>query len=397
MRKDAPGVCIIVENMSVPFDSRAWQEACALRDAGFQVAVICPKGHGAQASRETLREIEIYRHRSWTGRGRLGYLVEYSASLTAEFYLALKAYSHHRFQIVEACNPPDITFLVALVFKPFGVRFVYDHHDLSPELYAVKFNARGLIYRGMRFAERLAFRCADLSLATNESYREIAITRGGMSPERVFVVQTCADLREMNSDRPDSRIKGNLRNMVLYVGMMESQDGVNLLIESIEHLVKQKGRTDTRFVLIGDGTETPKLKAMVAQKGLQKFIEFTGELPHSEVGHYLSAADVCVAPDPQNELNDRCTMIKNLEYMAYARPVVLFDLMEGRRTLGDGALYARPNDPVDFANRIEKLLESESLRKILGDRNRKRVEEGLNWQVQSEILTKAFKSLLRTN
>jgi len=397
MDPNAPGVCIIVENESVPFDQRAWQEACALRDAGFYVAVICPKGHGAQASRETLRGIEIYRHRFWPAQGHFGYLVEYCTSLIAEFFLALKAYSDHKFQILEACNPPDTTFLVALAFKPLGVRFVFDHHDLSPELYAVKFNRKGLVYRMMQWAERWAFQCADLSLATNESYREIAIARGGMRPERVVVVQTCADLREVNGNQPDPKVKGGFRNMVLYVGVMESQDGLQLLLESIEHLVKEKGRRDTRFVLVGDGTECPELRMAVARKGLDEFVEFTGEIPHAEVGHYLSSADVCVAPDPLNELNDRCTMIKNLEYMAYAKPVVLFDLKEGRRTLGDGALYARPNDPIDFAEQIEQLLECETLRKTLGDRNRKRAQDGLNWQVQGEILTKAFHSLLSKN
>ena len=397
MEPNAPGVCIIVENEPVPFDQRTWQEARALRDAGFHVAVICPKGHGTQASRETLQGIEIYRHRIWPARGHFGYLLEYFMSLVAEFFLAAKAYSDHKFQILEACNPPDITFLVALAFKPLGVRFVFDHHDLSPELYAVKFNRRGLVYRLIEWAERWTFQCADLSLATNESFREIAIARGGMRPDRVVVVQTCADLREVNGNHPDPKLKGDFRNMVLYVGVMESQDGLQLLLESIEHLVKEKGRKDTRFVLIGEGTEYPELKRAVARKGLDKFVEFTGELPHSEVGHYLISADVCVAPDPLNELNDRCTMIKNLEYMAYRKPVVLFDLQEGRRTLGDGALYARPNDPIDFAKQIEQLLDCETLRKTLGDRNGERARNGLNWQVQGEILTTAFRTLLSKN
>src|SRR6266568_7888 len=257
-----------------------------------------------------------------------------------------------------------------------------------------KFGRRGLIYKMVCLAERLTFRAADLSIATNESYQQIAIERGGMKPENVLVVQTCADLSEVSRGQPKPELKGGRRHMVLFVGVMERQDGLRLLVESIEYLVKHKRREDTRFVLIGSGTELPILKTLATQSGVDDFVEFTGLLPHEQVGPYLSTADVCVAPDPLNSLNNKSTMIKIFEYMAYSRPVVLYELEEGRRVAGDSALYARPNDPIDFANQIEKLLESEELRKKLGESGRKRTEEGLNWKVQSAKLVAAYAGVL---
>jgi glycosyltransferase involved in cell wall biosynthesis len=389
-----PHVCIIVENQPVPFDRRVWQEARALRHAGYRVSIICPKGPRSESSRETLDGIEVYRHRTWARRGRLGYLLEYACAFAAELYLSVKIYSRARFQVLQACNPPDTIFLIAVLFKFLGVRFVFDHHDLSPELYDVKFFRRGLVYRALCLLERLNFRAADLSIATNESIRDIAIARGKVKPAQVVVVQTCADLREINGTPPEPDLKRGKRHLVVYVGVMEAQDGVQLLIESIEYLVTQRGRHDTQFTLIGFGSQVHILQALVRQSHLAAFVEFTGLLSRDEVGSYLTTADVCVAPDPLNALNDNCTMIKNLEYMAYGRPVVLYDLKEGRRTLGDAALYARPNDPIDFGEKIETLLTSQSLRKTLGERGRKRAEEELNWQVQSEKLVAAFDKLL---
>jgi glycosyltransferase involved in cell wall biosynthesis len=395
MTKSAgPHICIIVENQPVPFDRRVWQEARALHAAGYRISIISPKSPQSEASRETREGIEIYRHRTWPGHGRLGYMLEYACALASEFYLAFMIYRRTPFRVLLACNPPDTTFLIALLFKIMGVRFVFDHHDLSPELYDVKFFRRGFVYKIVRLFESLSFRAADLSIATNESYREIAIARGKIKPENVVVVQTCADLRAVDSTRPKPELKSGRRHLVVYVGVMEIQDGVRLLIESIEYLVRQRGRDDIQFALIGSGSQAPHLQALAHESGVQDFVQFTGLLPHEQVGSYLSAADICVAPDPLNALNDQCTMIKNLEYMAYGKPVVSYDLKEGRRTLGNGALYARPNDPCDFGDKIETLLESESLRATLGESGRKRVEEGLNWQVQSAKLVAAFDDLL---
>lgn len=389
-----PAVCIIVENNPVPLDWRVWQEARALSEAGYPVSIICPKGPGYESGRETVEGIEIYRHPVWKANGRLSYLLEYFSAFVAEFYLAWKVYLRTRFGILQGCNPPDTIFLIALAFKPLGVRFVFDHHDLSPELYETKFGRSGLIYKIVCLAERLTFRVADLSIATNEAFRDVAIERGKIEPERVVVVQTCADLGEVSRAHPVPELKRGKRFMVAYVGVIEAQDGVQLLIQSIAHLVKQKQRNDTHFVLIGSGSELPALRTSVTQLGVDDFVEFTGWLPHEQVSSYLSTADVCVTPDPLSPLNDKCTMIKNLEYLAHSRPVVSYDLKEGRRTLGGAALYARHDDPMDFADQIEKLLESEPLRRQLGECGGKRTKEGLNWKAQSAKLIAAFDWLL---
>jgi len=388
-------ICIIVENLPVPLDRRVWQEARALHEAGFGVSIICPKGRGFEKSREALCGIEIYRHRIWEASGALGYILEYSWALAVEFFLALRAYSKTRFRILHAANPPDSIFLIAWAFKLFGVRFIFDHHDLNPELFEAKFARRGFFYRLVCLAESLSFSTAAVSIATNESYREIALTRGGMKPERVFVVRSSPDLMNVHRSPSRSELKEGRVYMVAYVGVMGPQDGLDLLLESIDQIVNHQNRRDTLFVLIGSGTEVPRLKTMVAQKSLSDWVKFTGRLPDDELAAYLSTADVCVAPDPANPMNDKSTMNKILEYMAYGRPVVLYDLTEGRRSAGEAALYARSNDPKDFAEQVVKLLASESLRRELGERGRKRIEESLNWDIEKKSLLAAYETALR--
>lgn len=387
-------VLIIVENLPVPFLRRVWQEARALTEAGYRVSVISPKGPGCESSRETLEGIEIYRHRIWEASGPLGYLLEYSWALLAEFYLALKIYARRRFRILHVGNPPDLLFTIGLFFKLLGVRFIYEFLDLNPELYLVKFGRRGLFYRLICLAEQASFRTADVSLAANESYREIAVTRGGMRPERVFVVRGTPDLKNIRRGEPRLELKQGKPYLVVYLGVMGPQDGLDLLLESIEVIVKQKHREDTLFVFIGSGTELSRLKALVGQRGIEAWVRFTGRVPDDELARYLSTADVCVAPDPANPMNDKSTMNKVMEYMAYGRPIVLYDLTEGRRSAGEAALYAQPNDPKDFAEKVLTLLESESLRRELGEHGRRRIEESLNWEIDKKALLEAYKTIL---
>jgi glycosyltransferase involved in cell wall biosynthesis len=386
-------VCIIVENLPVPFDRRVWQEACALRDAGYRVSIICPKGRGFERGRETLDGIEIYRHRIWEASGPAGYLIEYPWAICAEFFLALRIYASTRFRILHACNPPDTIFLVGLFFKLLGVRFLFDHHDLNPELYLAKFARKDLLYRLVCLAERATFRTADISLATNESFREVALQRGHMPPDRSFVVRSCPDLKTLISCAPQPRLKEGKRYLVVYVGVMGPQDGVDLLLESIAHIVKKRQR-DTLFALIGGGSEFDRLKSVASQKGLDDVVKFAGPLWGDALAAYLSTAEVGVSPDPLNPMNDKSTMNKILEYMAYGIPVVLYDLTEGRRSAGDAALYARPNDPADFAAQVMQLLDSESLRRELGARGRRRIEETLNWGREKTALLEAYKKAL---
>jgi glycosyltransferase involved in cell wall biosynthesis len=215
-----------------------------------------------------------------------------------------------------------------------------------------------------------------------------------MKPEHVAVVQTCAELCGVNNVGKSSQEEVDRPNLVVYVGTMEPQDGVDLLLQSAEYIVKEKRREDIHFVVIGSGSELPRLQALASQMFPKGSFEFTGRVDHDKVDDYLSVSDVCAAPDPLNSLNDRCSMIKIFEYMAHGKPTVLYDLGEGRRSAGDSALYARPNDPVDFGDQIVKLLDSESLRQKLGQCGRQRVEETLNWEVQSKRLFNAYAALL---
>jgi glycosyltransferase involved in cell wall biosynthesis len=388
-------VCIIVENLPVPFDRRVWQEARALVEAGYHVSVICPKMGEFQSSRETLEGIEIYRHSIWQAAGPFGYLFEYAWALAAELRLALKVYWETRFRVLHACNPPDSIFLVGWLFRPLGVRFIFDHHDLNPELFEAKFGRKAVaLYRLVCLAERLSYRTARVSIATNDSYREVAIQRGGMAPERVFVVRSTPDLETMPEGKIRPELKDGRRHLVVYRGVMGPQDGVDLLIESIGLLVAKRGAEDSTFVLIGDGSEVPRLKAAVSRKNLNELIRFPGRVSNQDLADYITTADVCVAPDPKNSMNDKSTMNKILEYMAYGRPVVLYDLTEGRRAAGEAALYARPNDPTDFANSIAILLDCEPLARRLGDAGRRRIEQSLNWKFEKRELLKAYQTAL---
>jgi glycosyltransferase involved in cell wall biosynthesis len=395
MASERPAVCIVVENLPVPIDRRVWQEARTLRDAGYRVSIICPKGSGFQRSRETLEGIEIYRHRLWEASGALGYLLEYAWALAAEFLLALRIYARTRFRILQACNPPDTIFLIALFFKLFGVRFIFDHHDLNPELYETKFQRHDLGYKLVCWAERLTFRTAAVSIATNESYREVALNRGGMRRERTFVVRSCPDLARIRIRPVQPELKEGRRQLVVYLGVMAHQDGLDLLLESIAVLTKLRKCEDTLFVLIGSGPELPRLKVLASQKGLDALVKFTGRLPDEDVAAYFSTAALGVAPDRATPMNDKSTMNKILEYMAYGLPVVLYDLTEGRRSAGDAALYARNDDPEDFAQKVLTLLDSESLRAELGARGRKRIEEVLNWDIEKKALLEAYATALK--
>ncbi len=395
MPNERPAVCIIVENLPVPMDRRVWQETRALRDGGYRVSVICPKGRGFEKSRETLEGIEIYRHWLWEASGPLGYLLEYPWALTAQFLLSLRVYARTRFRVLQACNPPDTIFLIGRFFKLFGVRFIFDHHDLNPELYETKFQRHDFGYKLVCWAERLTFRTADVSIATNESYREVALNRGGMRRERTFVVRSCPDLTRIRIRPPQPELKEGRRHLVVYLGVMGHQDGLDLLLESISFITKMRKCEDTLFVLIGSGPELPHLKVLASQKGLDARVKFTGRLPDEDVAAYFSTAAFGVAPDRATPMNDKSTMNKILEYMAFGLPVVLYDLTEGRRSAGDAALYARRDDTEDFAQKVLTLLDSENLRTELGARARKRIEEKLNWNSEKRALLEAYTTALR--
>lgn len=388
-------VLIVVENLPVPFDRRVWMEARTLKAAGASVSVICPTGKGHETLEEVIEGIHVYRHSlPLDASGALGYLLEYAAAIWHELRLTIKVMRRQGIDVIQGCNPPDLIFLVALPFKLFGVRYIFDHHDINPELYEAKFGKRGFFWKLMVLFEKLTFRFADVSIATNESYRKIAIERGGMSPENVFVVRSGPDLSRLVPVNPNPMWQNNRRYLVGYVGVMGDQEGIDLLLESISHLVTVKQRHDVQFVLVGGGPSLEKLREMAEQLGIADYVTFTGRAPDRDLFEVLSTADVCVNPDRVNPMNDKSTMNKILEYMAFSKPIVQYDVTEGRFSADEASLYAKPNDIIDFANKIEELLADPQRRAEMGRVGRARVERQFAWPHQVQHLISAYERAL---
>lgn len=387
-------VLIIVENLPLPFDRRVWQEANSLKRAGYGVSIICPKGKGCNESYEELNGIHIYRHPlPLEADGALGYLVEYSTSLFWEFMYSLKILFTRGFDCIHACNPPDLIFLIGGFYKICGKRFLFDHHDINPELYLAKFGKKDFFYKLMLFFERLTFKTADVSIATNNSYREIAIQRGGMNKDKVFVVRSGPDLSRLKMMPGKSQLKLGKRYLIGYVGVMGKQEGVDYLLRAAAYIIHSMGRKDVAFGLVGGGTELENLKFLAKQLKIEDCVIFTGRVPDQEMLEMLNTADVCVNPDVANEMNDKSTMNKIMEYMALAKPIVQFDLSEGRVSAQQASLYAKNNDEIDLAKNIVKLLDDEELRKTMGQFGRERVVNELQWKYESPKLLAAYDSL----
>lgn len=388
-------VVIVVENLPVPFDRRVWQEARTLRAAGARVAVICPTGKGYSATYEDLEGIHVYRHAlPADAESASGYLREYSAALWNEFRLLLTVWRRHGFDVIHACNPPDLIFLVALPFRLLGKRFVFDHHDINPELYEAKYGRRDAFWRLLRLAERMTFALADVSIATNQSYRAIAIERGGMDAGKVFVVRSGPDLARFRPCPADPAYARGRRHLVGYVGVMGEQEGIDLLIESVAELVHRRGRRDIQFCLVGGGSSLERLRGLAADKGVADHVTFLGRVPDDVLLGVLSSSDVCVNPDRVNPMNDKSTMNKIIEYMAMGKPIVQFDVLEGRYSAEGASLYAKPNDPIDFAAKIEELLADPARREAMGRAGRQRVERDLSWTHQVPNLIAAYREAL---
>jgi len=297
--------------------------------------------------------------------------------------------------VIHGCNPPDLIFLVAMPLRLFGVRYLFDHHDINPELYEAKFGRRGFFWRLMCLFERLTFACAGVSLATNESYRRIAIERGGMAAEDVFVVRSGPDLSKVQPVAPAEHWRQGRAHLVGYVGVMGQQEGIDLLLEAVDHLVRMLGRQDIQFVLVGGGSELSDLRALCTTLGLDDYVTFTGRAPDNVLFEVLSSADLCVNPDRVTAMNDLSTMNKIMEYMAFSKAIVQFDLTEGRVSAGDSSLYAKANDPMDFAACIVELLADPARAARMGAMGRERVETTLSWQSSIPPLIAAYRRILR--
>lgn len=391
-----PGVLIIVENLTVPLDRRVWQEAKTLRDAGYTVSVICPRGGRYTASYELLEDIHIFRHPlPLEADGALGYAVEYSCALFWEFVLSWRVHFKVGFDVIQACNPPDLMFLIAGFWKVLlGKPFIFDHHDINPELYEAKFGRRGRIHKLLLALERATFRMADVVLATNESYREIALGRGGKTTDRVFIVRSIPDLSTFKRAEPSPELRNGRKHVVGYVGIMGAQDGVDNLIRAMDHLVNTQGRRDVQAVLIGRGTEVPRLEQLIGRLGLQDFVTLTGYLQTDKFLSAISTFDIGVVPDPNNSFNDKCSMNKVFEYMALGIPVVGFDLTETIRSAGEAALYARNNDPAELAAHVSRLCDDAELRRRLGEEGQRRARTLLRWDGERNRLLAAYEVAL---
>ncbi|HYG54374.1 MAG TPA: glycosyltransferase family 4 protein, partial [Burkholderiales bacterium] len=331
-------ILFLVENLPSPFDRRVWQEATTLRAAGYGVSIICPTGKGCEKHFETIDGIDIWRYDLPTeGEGALGYLVEYAVALFWSFVLSFRI----RFDVIHACNPPDLFFLIGGFWKLLGKKFLFDHHDANPELYEAKFGRRDFLWKVMCWLEKLTFKTADVSIATNRSYKRIAIQRGGMDEDRVFVVRSGPSLERLRIVEPDVRLKRGRKFLVGYVGVMGRQEGIDLLLKSVEYIVKKLKRQDIHFGLVGGGTSLEEMRALAAELGVADYVTFTGRVPDAEMLAMLNTADVCVNPDIANDMNDISTMNKIMEYMALGKPIVQFDLTEGKFSAQKASLYAR--------------------------------------------------------
>ncbi len=387
-------VLIIVENLPVPFDRRVWSEATTLVKAGYAVSMICPKGKGATSSYEVIDGVHIYRHPlPLEAEGALGYALEYGAALFWEFLLSLKVARQRGFDVVHACNPPDTIFLIGGFYRLFGKKFLFDHHDINPELYEAKFNRRDFGWKLMVWLERLSFRTANISIATNESYRDIAITRGGMAPDKVHIVRSGPNLDRVREVAPDPKWRNGRRFVVGYVGVIGKQEGLDLLLDSVEHLVKVRNRDDIQFVICGGGSELEAIKAETVARSLGDYVTYTGRCSDETLFSALSTADICVNPDRPTAMNDKSTMNKIMEYMALGKPIVQYDLREGRFSARDSSLYAKCTEPADFGDKIVELLDDPERRAAMGAIGRERVRTELAWSHEAPKLLAAYGSL----
>jgi glycosyltransferase involved in cell wall biosynthesis len=390
-------VLIIVQNLPVPFDRRVWLECQALVSAGHQVAVICPKGAGdpAYAVENT---VELYKYRPYApGGSKIGFITEYVYSFLATLRLAFKARRSGRFDAMQACNPPDIFWPIARVLRRLDrTVFVFDHHDLCPELYESRFpDGPRLPLRGLLALERMTHRTADHVISTNESYREIAITRSGKASTDVTVVRTGPDPDRLCRGLAEPSLRRGRSFLAVYIGVMGPQDGVDIVVRAADIIVREFGRDDIAFTLIGSGDCFDELVALRDELNLAGHVEFTGRAPDEMVRQVMSTADIGLSPDPKNPLNDVSTMNKTMEYMAFELPVVAFDLRETRVSAADAAVYVKPNDVHDYAAAIVELIDDESRRAQLGKLGRTRVEQELAWSHQERAYLGVYQAILK--
>jgi glycosyltransferase involved in cell wall biosynthesis len=388
---------MLLENLPYPQDRRVHPEATTLAAAGYRVSVICPAGVG-QDWRETLDGVRVYRFMAPPAANSfLGYLWEYGYSMAATFAISLFVFFDEGFDVIHAHNPPDTFVFIAAFYKLFGKRFVYDHHDLSAEMYWARFGGRGsrLVYRTLVWLEKLSCRLADQVIATNESHKKIEMERDGVPEARITVVRNGVDLHRDRPVKPHPALRENRKPFIGYAGVMGFQDGVDYLLRALHHLVYDFGRTNFSCVLVGGGDAFGHLKSLAEHLNLADHVWFTGLVNHEEVAGYLCMAEICVAPEPSDLYNDRSTAVKMMEYMALAKPVVAFDLPEHRFTADGAAVYVKPNDEREFARALAELMDDPTRREAMGLLGRRRFEAKLAWQHSIPNLLEVYRRLFR--
>ena len=391
-------ILIIVQNLPVPLDRRVWLECQALRDNGYDVSVICPMGPGDPA-RQTIDEIEIYKYPAPSeAHGLIGFAREFAYCWAHTARLSLQVWKDRPFHIIQACNPPDTFWALARLWKARGVRFVFDHHDLNPELFLSRFGEPTQLIRrmelgGLRWLERRTFRTADKIISTNESYKGVAVERGGRLASDVTVVRSGPDTRRMRPVYPEQSVHKTRKFSLVYLGIMGPQDGVDLVLEVMRELVQHRRRDDVQATLLGFGDCYENLRRQCSDMGLDTHVEFTGRADKHMIADHLSIADVGLCPDLKNPLNDVSTMNKTMEYMAYALPSVAFDLVETQVSGADTVLYVPSGDVRAFADAVENLLDNPELRIDMARRARVRVSELLDWRPQANAYVSVYDGL----
>jgi glycosyltransferase involved in cell wall biosynthesis len=392
-----PRVLIIIQNLWVPFDRRVWLECQALVASGYDVTVVCPKGPGDPAY-QVIDGVTVHKYKAYApGGSKVSFVWEYAYSFLLTLRLVFRARKAGKFKVMQACNPPDIFWPIAMLLRRLdGTKFVFDHHDLCPELFQSRFGGTtSLPYKGLRFLERTTHRTADHVTSTNDSYRRIAITRSGKANHDVTVVRTGPDPDKLQRDPAvaDETLRRGHRYLVTYIGVMGPQDGVDIVIRAADHIVNNLGRKDIAFTLMGGGDSFDEVVALRDDLGLRDYIEFTGRVPDETVRAVMSTADIGLSPDPKNPLNDVSTMNKTMEYMAFELPVVAFDLIETKVSAADAAVYVEPNDVAQYGEAIVELLDDEVRRRRMGKLGRERVEQVLAWKHQQKAYLQVYDAL----
>jgi glycosyltransferase involved in cell wall biosynthesis len=404
-----PHVLIIVQNLPVPLDRRVWLECQALVAAGYRVSVICPKGPGDPVFEE-IDGARIHKYRpAPPARGLVGYLWEFCYCWLRTAWLGAQIWAAEPFDVLQACNPPDTYWALALLYRtPFRrgrtAKFVYDQHDLNPEVFRSRFGepagaAQRMQLRILYWLERCTYRVADHVIATNQSYRNIAINRGGRRPESVTVVRSGPDTRKMRPVHDLPELRRGRSHLLVYLGVMGPQDGVDVALRALKVLITEHGRTDLHLAVLGFGDCYEELVSLTGRLGLEEYVTFTGRADARMIAEYLSTAAVGLSPDPLNPLNDVSTMNKTMEYLSFALPVVTFDLAEARVSAGDAAIYVDPSGTLDdavrrFAEAITELIDDPNRRMRMAVGGRRRAESVLDWQPQRAAYIAVFDRLL---